>query len=78
MGRVHKLLIRSCLKGICIGWALLAAILVFNVMNMRVLIFSSSDAVLATFLLMVGFAITFGNGAMGYAMMSMRPNADDV
>jgi len=32
---------------------------------------SSSDTILATFLLMVGFAITFGNAAMGRAVMMM-------
>lgn len=71
MGRVHKLLIRSCLRGILIGWSLLAIGLVFNIMGMREIIWTSSDRVLAVFLLMVGFAITFGNSSMGIAIMSM-------
>jgi hypothetical protein len=71
MGRIHKLMIRACLKGIAIGWAFLFLGLALNVMNMRTLIFSSSDTVLAIFLLMVGFAITFGNAAMGHAVMGM-------
>lgn len=71
MGRIHKLMIRACLKGIAIGWAILFLGLALNVMNMRTLIFSSSDTVLAIFLLMVGFAITFGNAAMGHAVMGM-------
>ena len=71
MGRVHKLLLRNCIKGVAFGWGLLALGLAFNVMGMRSLILSSSDTVLATFLLMVGFAITFGNAAMGHAVMKM-------
>lgn len=71
MGRVHKLLIRSCLRGILIGWTLLAIGLAFNVLGMREIIWTSSDRILAIFLLMVGFAITFGNASMGYAMMSI-------
>ena len=59
-----------------IGWALLAALLIFNIGNMGTLIFSSSDTILAIFLLMVGFAITFGNGAMGFALMSMPRKQD--
>lgn len=71
MGRVHKLLIRSCLRGIAIGWAILAIGLALNVFRMREIIFSSSNAIMATGLLMMGFAITFGNASMGYAIMSM-------
>lgn len=71
MGRVHKLLLWSCLRGILIGWILLAVIFALNVMNMRYLVFSSSHHILATFLLMVGFAITFGNASMGHALMRL-------
>lgn len=76
MGRVHKLMLRACLRGIFIGWTLLALILFFNVMGLGEVIFSSSDKVLAIFLLMVGFAITFGNASMGHAVMSLRKKDD--
>ncbi|WP_371396753.1 hypothetical protein [Fretibacter rubidus] len=71
MGRVHKLLIRNCIKGVVFGWALLALGLYFNVMGMGDIVFTSNDKILATFLLMVGFAITFGNAAMGHAVMGL-------
>ncbi|MGJ8563862.1 MAG: hypothetical protein ACSHXY_09960 [Alphaproteobacteria bacterium] len=74
MGRVHKLMISSCLKGIAFGWALLALILFFNVFDLRDIIFTSSDKILAIFLLCVGFAITFGNAAMGHAIMRIPRN----
>lgn len=70
MGRIHKLLITSCLKGIAIGWAILAIMLWLDFGKLRTVVFSSSSGVLATFLLMVGFAITFGNAAMGHAVMT--------
>ncbi len=76
MGRIHKLMIRACLRGIIIGWTLLALGLAVNVMSMRTIIFSSSDTVLAIFLLMVGFAITFGNASMGHAVMFMNRKAN--
>lgn len=69
MGRVHKLLIRSCIRGVLLGWLLLAIGIYFDVMGVRKIVFDSSDRVLATALLMVGFAITFGNAAMGHAVM---------
>jgi len=69
MRRIHKLMLRSCIKGIFVGWVLLAFILITNIGNLREIIFSSSNAVLAVFLLAVGFAITFGNAAMGHAVM---------
>ena len=71
MGRVHKLLIRNCIKGVLLGWTLLAIGLYFNVMGMKTIVFTSNDKILATFLLMVGFAITFGNAAMGHAVMGL-------
>jgi len=76
MARVHKLLITSCLKGIAIGWSLLALIFIFDIGGLRTLILGTSDAVLAIFLLAVGFAITFGNAAMGHAMMTLPKRAD--
>ena len=39
-------------------------------------IFGSQDAILAILLLMVGFAITFGNAAMGHAVMYMHKRKD--
>ena len=74
MGRVHKLLLRNCLKGILCGWALLALGLALNIFDLREMIFTSSDKYLAIFLLMVGFAITFGNAAMGHALMRLKPH----
>lgn len=71
MGRIHKLLLRSLFKGIAIGWTLLALLLILNPGNLRGIIFASSDTVLAIFLLAVGFAITFGNAAMGHAVMRL-------
>lgn len=71
MGRVHKLLLWSCLKGVAVGWLLLAIGIYFDVVGVRKIVFDSSDRVLATALLMVGFAITFGNAAMGHAVMKM-------
>ncbi len=71
MTRIHKLLLWSLLKGVLVGWALLALLLILNLGGIRDLIVSSSDTVLATFLLAVGFAITFGNAAMGHAVMTI-------
>jgi len=71
MGRIHKLLIKSCLKGILIGWIFLAILLGFNIGGLGELVFDSSNPILAPFLLAVGFAITFGNAAMGHAVMTM-------
>ncbi len=71
MGRVHWLMIRACLRGICIGWALLALLILLDVMHLRQVIFASSDSVMAIGLLMVGFAITFGNASMGHAIMNI-------
>lgn len=69
MGRVHKLLIWSCIRGVFLGWLLLAIGIYFDIVGVRKIVFDSSDRVLATALLMVGFAITFGNAAMGHAVM---------
>lgn len=72
MGRVHHLMIRSCIKGVLFGWALLAILIYLNVMNLRALIFTGADRYLATGILMLGFAITFGNAAMGHAVMNIQ------
>ena len=76
LARVHKLLLKSCLVGIIIGWAILAAILLLDLGGFGEKVLGSSDAVLATFLLAVGFAITFGNAAMGYAIMNLHKSKD--
>ena len=77
LGRVHKLLLKSCLCGVAIGWVFLAVILYFNIGNFGKIILGSSDAILATFLLAVGFGITFGNAAMGYAVMTLLKRTKD-
>ena len=78
MGRVHKLLIKSCLKGVATGWIILAIILAINLFGLREFTFGSSHGILAIFLLAVGFAITFGNAAMGYAIMRLPKTAENM
>ena len=77
LGRVHKLLIKSCLKGIATGWAILAFILAIDLFGLREFTFGSSQGILAVFLLAVGFAITFGNAGMGFAIMRLPKTADE-
>jgi len=70
-----KLLIRSCLEGIAVGWVFLAILVVANVGQLGDRIFASSTPILALFLLGVGFAITFGSASMGIAVMSLSKSS---
>ena len=67
--RFNRFLLKNLFKGIAVGWSLLGLFLLFDVGGVRTLIFNSSNTVMAIGLLMVGFAITFGNCAMGIAVM---------
>ena len=69
--RFNRFLLKNLCKGISIGWGLLALFLISDLGGVRTIIFNSSNTVMAIGLLMVGFAITFGNCAMGIAVMKM-------
>jgi len=74
MPEFFKLLRRSCLEGIAVGWVFLGILVFGNISGLGDRIFNSSTPVLALFLLAVGFAITFGSASMGIAIMSIPKN----
>ena len=71
--RFNSFLFKHLCKGILVGWGLLLALLVFDLGGLGRLILDSDNAVMAIGLLMAGFAITFGNCAMGIAAVKKLP-----
>ncbi len=69
--RFNRFLLKNLCKGVALGWTILAVFLISDLGGVRTIIFNSSNTVMAIGLLMVGFAITFGNCAMGIAVMKM-------
>ena len=63
-----RFLARHCLVGIATGWALLGALLWFDVARLGELLLQSEDRVLTLVLAAAGFAVTFGSLAMGTAI----------
>lgn len=72
--RFNTFLLKNLCKGILVGWALLFALLAFDIGGIGSLIFKSGNGILAVSLLMLGFAITFGNCAMGIAVVRKLPS----
>lgn len=66
-----KLLTRSCLKGIAVGWTILALFIVTDTGGIGHVIQGAADWALGVFLLSFGFAVTFGSIFMGVAVMSI-------
>lgn len=77
MTRFNSFLLKHLCTGIAVGWALLALFLISDLGGVGTLILKSSNAVMATGLLLMGFAITFGSGAMGIAVMKYLPEPDN-
>lgn len=78
MTKFNLFLLKNLCKGIAVGWLLLALFLLSDLGGVRTLIMGSSNAVMAIGLLLVAFAITFGNCAMGIAVMYMPRKEKDT
>lgn len=61
-------LARNAAFGILTGWAVLGALLVFDVARLRELLFESEHCLLTLILAAGGFGLTFGSLAMGTAV----------
>ncbi len=71
--RFNRFLIKNLCKGVAVGWGVLFLLFAFDLGGLRTLIFNSNNTIMAIGLLMVGFAITFGNCSMGIAAMRYFP-----
>lgn len=71
--RFNHFLLKNLCKGILVGWGILFLLFAFDLGGIRTLIFKSNNTIMAIGLLMVGFAITFGNCAMGVAAVRYLP-----
>ncbi len=71
--KFNSFLLKNLCKGVLIGWGVLFLFLASDLGGVRTLIFSSGNAVMAVGLLMMGFAITFGNCVMGIAAVRLLP-----
>ncbi len=72
--RFNTFLFKNLCTGILIGWGLLFLLLLTDLGGIRSLIFESNNIAMAIGLLMFGFAITFGNCAMGVAAVRHLPH----
>jgi len=68
--RLLRFLGQHCLAGMAGGAVFGAALLYFNIMGFRDLVWDSPDRGLALFLLFFGLFITFGSLGMGWGVMS--------
>ncbi len=71
MPKMVKFLLENAVVGIVAGWVLLAFLLGSDSYGIGTVVFASANPVLPVFLLMFGFAVTFGSAAMGIAMMTL-------
>ena len=74
--RFVRFLAKNMCIGVMVGWGILLLLLLSNLGGVRTLLFKSDSTVLAIGLLMVGFAITFGNCAMGIAAVKSLPKQE--
>ena len=74
--RLVQFLLKNMCKGVFVGWSLLFILLATDLSGVRTLLFKSDNTVMAIGLLMVGFAITFGNCAMGIAAVKSLPKQE--
>ena len=71
MPKMVRFLLENAAVGIVAGWVLLSYLLVSDIYGLGHLVFSSASPAMPVFLLMAGFAITFGSASMGIAIMTL-------
>ena len=72
-----RFLIRSLAEGVAVGWSLLLVLLWADINGFGTLVRSSPSKEIATLMLAVMFAITFGSAAMGIAVFWKREGDPD-
>lgn len=66
--RLLRFLAKNAAIGVLVGWALLGALLWFDVARLGELWLASEHRIATLLLAMAGFAVTFGSLAMGTAI----------
>ncbi len=75
--RLVRFILRNIAIGIAVGWTLLAGILYSDMGGLYSMISHSSYGFAAVFLLMGGFAVTFGPAAVASAVLMGHEFRDD-
>jgi len=75
--RLVRFILRNIAIGIAIGWSLLAGLLYVDMGGLYSMISHSSYGTTALFLLMGGFAVTFGPAAVASAVLMGYEFRDD-
>lgn len=70
-----RFLIRHAVIGFCIAILFVGLLLSFNIGGIATLIFASSSAVLALFILTFSLGLTFSSVQMGFAVMFLRDDS---
>jgi hypothetical protein len=77
IGPILLFLAGHMLVGIAVGWAILGALLWFDIGGLWRLIGSSAQIGLVMTMLLIAFAVTFGSVAMGSAIMALEEDRKD-
>lgn len=72
IGPILLFLAGHMLVGIAVGWAILGALLWFDIGGLWRLIGGSTQIGLVMTMLLIAFAVTFGSVAMGSAIMALE------
>ncbi|WP_419910087.1 hypothetical protein [Hoeflea sp.] len=77
MPKLVRFVIRNSLIGMCIGWALAAAVVYFDINGFGSLVLQSRHVATALFIMFLSFGITFGFAYLTTAVLLLPTDKDD-